>query len=688
MESVCRERRIVYVEGCLIHQVQICIVRKGILELQGYPHAVGNIIKIHLKRPDRLEATTGAIIIKFLEPLTLSSVMLIRMACSSLRSEGDMILKLFDRRFATQLREDEKIRSWAPDIEPEYRQFILDGGASEFVTQPNEGETPEGSTWSAAMDEIYLHDHLLDLYKTEVQVYSNLKDIKGTDIPKLLQSAILPIPYPGQTSSEYTDIPGILLQYIEGFPLTDIEEYTPRESWQAICEDAIRVINRIGDLGILNEDVKTRSFVVCEDAGNGFKVTMIDFALCKFRENYKDDYGWDKWKSIQDEEGAVGNSIVTASTKKMIETTETGTLPIDEPDFGDIVKNEEEELDLEELVEPWYRYKTDKENPLCPIFLGEMLNGRYLIDKLGFGGNSTVWMAFDIQDKKNVALKVMRPGEWAVNEIRIQDEIKKIQDPHLVTYIATFVLPRDHRVLVFPLMGPCIDPIDLKTIPIAIRMSAAHQLLKSLANLHEAGIIHRDLSERNCMWGMVSVDGLSRNAKYKALGRPLKQKIPSIVDLWKQGELVSPMKVPWELCTEKFYLGDFGLSKKISDPITPRGYPPIQYCSPDRLHNQEPHFACPLPEEWKGLYIYRGSGLDSWYYQSRNPNPEYSLASRIARFRPDADPVERQLVESIMLKVFTFHPEKRLSANELLCDPSFRALMNRYGCGNLEGRLE
>lgn len=77
-----------------------------------------------------------------------------------------MILKLFDRRFATQLREDEKIRPWNPDTETEYRQFILDGGASEFVTQLNDGETPEGSTWSAAMDETYLHDHMLDLYKT------------------------------------------------------------------------------------------------------------------------------------------------------------------------------------------------------------------------------------------------------------------------------------------------------------------------------------------------------------------------------------------------------------------------------------------------------------------------------------------------------------------------------------------
>ncbi|KAJ6188445.1 hypothetical protein N7519_003353 [Penicillium mononematosum] len=270
------------------------------------PYAVGNVIKIHLKTPDGLEATADANVIKVFEPFTLSSVMLIRMACSALGLEDDMILKLFDRRFATQLREDEKIRPWTPETETEYHQFILDGGASEFVAQLNDGEAPEGSTWSAAMDETYLHDHMLDLYKTEAQVYSNLKEIQGTDIPKLLASAIMPIPCPAQTSSEYTDIPGILLQYIEGFPLTDIEEYTPRESWQAICEDAIRIINLIDDLGILNEDVKTRSFIVRGHAGNGFRVTMIDFALCKFRQGYKDAYEWDKWKSIQDEEGAVG----------------------------------------------------------------------------------------------------------------------------------------------------------------------------------------------------------------------------------------------------------------------------------------------------------------------------------------------------------------------------------------------
>ncbi|KAJ5586681.1 uncharacterized protein N7459_002446 [Penicillium hispanicum] len=210
-----------------------------------------------------------------------------------------------------EVKEDEKIRPWTSDTEMEYRQFILDGGASEFITQLHgDGETPEGDTWSAAMDETYLHDHMLDLYKTEVEVYSDLKELQGNDIPQLLAYTITPSSCPTETKSfsEYIDVPGILLQYIKGFQLTDIADHAPRESWQAICEDAIRIINLIGDLGILNEDVKTRSFIVHEDtnAKNGFKVIMTDFALCKFRQGYKDDYDWDKWKSIQDEEGAIG----------------------------------------------------------------------------------------------------------------------------------------------------------------------------------------------------------------------------------------------------------------------------------------------------------------------------------------------------------------------------------------------
>ncbi|KAJ6183719.1 hypothetical protein N7519_005020 [Penicillium mononematosum] len=199
--------------------------------------------------------------------------------------------------------------------------------------------------------------------------------------------------------------------------------------------------------------------------------------------------------------------------------SDTETPPLDTV-FGDFVKNEDEEYDVEELAEPWHRMIQQQWTInmfSILIRLGEVLNERYLVEyKLGFGGGSTVWMALDLRDRENVALKVMMtPGEWGENEIRIQDEIiKNVHDTsHLVIYIATFFLPRDngsrHRVLVYPLMGLCIDLPTLEKIPMATH-----------------------LYERNCMWGMTSLNGLSTSAKYEALGRPLKQIIP-FVDPWK-----------------------------------------------------------------------------------------------------------------------------------------------------------
>lgn len=105
-------------------------------------------------------------------------------------------------------------------------------------------------------------------------------------------------------------------------------------------------------------------------------------------------------------------------------------------------------------------------------------------------------MAHDTETQTDVALKVMALGCWGENEAKRQEQIiETVPDTsHIMTCLRMFFLPRDslhHRVLVFPLMGPCVDTLRLESIPVASRMSAARQLLEALNSLHSAGFVHR-----------------------------------------------------------------------------------------------------------------------------------------------------------------------------------------------------
>ncbi|KAI3587370.1 kinase domain-containing protein [Fusarium oxysporum f. sp. albedinis] len=348
------------------------------------------------------------------------------------------------------------------------------------------------------------------------------------------------------------------------------------------------------------------------------------------------------------------------------------------------------ECDVEDACEPINRYE---EGLYLLICIGEVIAGRYRIEhKLGHGGFSTVWMAYDMHKGKDVALKIMTADPAGEREfLRHNEIISCVPDTSgLLIYQDAFLMPgatrNPHRVLVSPLKGPNLRDYARETSTI-VRRSAAKQLLLALKALHDGGIVHRDLNSANVMFGLSSFETATDiTTKYRILGRR---------------EMVAPM-TPKDsfVVQDSITLGDFGLAIRSGTEINPTfasdlwSYMRIFA----ELYLKWPLFGPvffgggfrsvvellvrvlgPLPLSWKGSYDGDVEPDESWCDQSKIPEPEMSLESRVTKSWDTVEPAEQQLVLSILRRGFSYFPEERLSAGELLDDASFKALMDRYG---------
>ncbi|KAK7416843.1 hypothetical protein QQX98_004901 [Neonectria punicea] len=190
--------------------------------------------------------------------------------------------------------------------------------------------------------------------------------------------------------------------------------------------------------------------------------------------------------------------------------------------------------------------------------------------------------------------------------------------------------------------------------------------------------------------------------------------MPLFPTQWKQGELVTPIKPRESSVGDAVFLGDFGLAIKAGTPVIHKIESPVKYCAPERLHDKNPNFATdmwsymcifvelyigaglffgygnpstvtymvntlgPFPASWKGAYK-GGPSDDSWYDQERELEATMAPEEKILRLRPDISLAEQQLVFSVFRRGFSYVPENRLTAAQLLEDRSFMEVMAIYG---------
>lgn len=223
-------------------------------------------------------------------------------------SWGVAVLKVFDRRFATQFRDDEGIPSWSVEIEQQYRQYILDENedAEKFITKLEDWDYScinDIRNGSAARREAFLQFRLGEMFQSEVRTYNTLSEYQGIHIPQFYSPVTVLQTFDTEPPEKHTIVHGVLIEYLQGFSLMDLPTHAPKEHWQSIGDDAMGITRCLTAKDVLNNDVSRRNFLICKDEKRGtFKAFMFDFGMCEFREDFANDEYWREEKYMFNEE--------------------------------------------------------------------------------------------------------------------------------------------------------------------------------------------------------------------------------------------------------------------------------------------------------------------------------------------------------------------------------------------------
>uniref|UniRef100_A0A3Q2Z853 non-specific serine/threonine protein kinase n=1 Tax=Hippocampus comes TaxID=109280 RepID=A0A3Q2Z853_HIPCM len=151
------------------------------------------------------------------------------------------------------------------------------------------------------------------------------------------------------------------------------------------------------------------------------------------------------------------------------------------------------------------------------LFIGDLFNARYhVIRKLGWGHFSTVWLAWDIQEKRFVAMKVVKSAEHytetALDEIKLLKSVRNtdLGDPsreRVVQLLDDFKISGmngTHVCMVFEVLGyhllKWIIKSNYQGLPLPCVKSIIRQVLQGLDYLHtKCKIIHTDIKPENIL---------------------------------------------------------------------------------------------------------------------------------------------------------------------------------------------
>ncbi|MFJ4151887.1 protein kinase [Streptomyces galbus] len=133
---------------------------------------------------------------------------------------------------------------------------------------------------------------------------------------------------------------------------------------------------------------------------------------------------------------------------------------------------------------------------------GATVAGRYrLKEPIGSGGMGTVWLAEDLHEHRDIALKIIPVGEGdLVREAGFRREAQvaaRLSHPNVVAVRDHGAANLDGRRVHFLAMdlvgGRPLNMLTGRPLPLTQSLTWAIQISRALESAHHRGIIHRDL---------------------------------------------------------------------------------------------------------------------------------------------------------------------------------------------------